>query len=496
MLFFPDEDTHMMAEIWGSHETLVSSLSEATCSIHIIQAPLFPPPTLFPTPFALPNGSHLKEEHCHSDVHFLMLGEEGRRGALTHARNGRSYDSDARWAARQFTPLDGGERGLRRLQPFWKPESLLGTLWKCFPSSISDVVMATWHDMSSDPSHGMPSMRANASLHPSGFPSYLYPASALPPPGLCLSSERSRRVAPAGEGGPKEEELRCPRREAEQMGEKAGGKGNDGEKKKKAEGGEQAKKDVVGEKKKDKGGEKKKDDGPITVVLKVDMHCEGCARKVKHSVKGFEGVEAVAADCANNKLTVVGKVDPWKLRERIESKTHKQVVLVSPTNLPKKDVAAVKEETKKADEKKTEEKKPKEPPASTVVLKIRLHCEGCIYRIRRTITKIKGVEAVSVDPKEDLVIVKGTMDVKTLPDYLKDRLKRSVAVVTPKKDDGGGTKKEKGEKGGEKKKGGGGDGGAEKKGKEEGGGGGGGDQGDKKKGGDGGARVVPSKIIN
>lgn len=70
--------------------------------------------------------------------------------------------------------------------------------------------------------------------------------------------------------------------------QKVGGKGNDGEKKK-AEGGHEAKKDEGGEKKKDKGGEKKKDDGPITVVLKLDMHCEGCARKVKHSVKAFEG---------------------------------------------------------------------------------------------------------------------------------------------------------------------------------------------------------------
>lgn len=82
--------------------------------------------------------------------------------------------------------------------------------------------------------------------------------------------------------------------------QKQGGKGDDGEKKKaeaggekkkaEAAGGEKKKADAAGgEKKKDEGGKGKKDDGPITVVLKVDMHCEGCARKVRHAIKGFEG---------------------------------------------------------------------------------------------------------------------------------------------------------------------------------------------------------------
>nr|DAD36564.1 TPA_asm: hypothetical protein HUJ06_007205 [Nelumbo nucifera] len=45
------------------------------------------------------------------------------------------------------------------------------------------------------------------------------------------------------------------------------------------------------------------------------MHCEGCAKKVKRSAKGFKGVKG---DCGNNKLTVVRKIDPLKIRERIE----------------------------------------------------------------------------------------------------------------------------------------------------------------------------------
>ncbi|MQM01497.1 hypothetical protein Taro_034249 [Colocasia esculenta] len=42
--------------------------------------------------------------------------------------------SGARWAARQFVPLDDGGRGLGRLRPLRKPESLRGTLWIRLPS--------------------------------------------------------------------------------------------------------------------------------------------------------------------------------------------------------------------------------------------------------------------------------------------------------------------------------------------------------------------------
>lgn len=37
----------------------------------------------------------------------------------------------------------------------------------------------------------------------------------------------------------------------------------------------------------DRGG--KKEDGLITAVLKLDLHCEGCAKKVSRSVHHFEG---------------------------------------------------------------------------------------------------------------------------------------------------------------------------------------------------------------
>ncbi|KAL6574874.1 hypothetical protein OROMI_012159 [Orobanche minor] len=209
-----------------------------------------------------------------------------------------------------------------------------------------------------------------------------------------------------------------------------------------------------GEKKPADGGEKKsaaedggkKNEEAITAVLKLDLHCEGCAKKVRRAVSHFEGVQKVKAECAANKLTVTGNLDPTWLRERVEYKTKKKVELSSPQ--PKKDGGSDKKpaekQEKKAEEKKADDKKPKEDAVSTVVIKIKLHCDGCARKIKRVVLKnIDGVKSVKTDLEKDLVTVTGTMDVKELTAYLKDKLKRGVEVIPPKKDDGGGDKKGK-----------------------------------------------------
>ncbi|XP_010241812.1 PREDICTED: heavy metal-associated isoprenylated plant protein 3-like isoform X2 [Nelumbo nucifera] len=198
----------------------------------------------------------------------------------------------------------------------------------------------------------------------------------------------------------------------------------------------------------------------------------------------FRGVEDVKGDFNSNKLTVIGKVDPVKLRERVEQKTKKKVELISP--IPKKGDKKAEDKKEEKNEKKKEEGKSKEPPVTTVVLKIRLHCEGCIQKIRRITSKYKGVQTVGIDLAKDLVTVKGTMDVKAMTPYLKEKLKRSVDVVPAKKDDGGGKDKE----GGGKKKEGGGEG--EKKEK---GGGGEKKEGDGKGAGGGGKKEDAGKPV-
>ncbi|RWW33158.1 hypothetical protein BHE74_00045323, partial [Ensete ventricosum] len=217
-------------------------------------------------------------------------------------------------------------------------------------------------------------------------------------------------------------------------------------------------KSAMGEKKKTKGddekkekggggGEKKKEEGPTPVEVKLDMHCEGCALKVRKLVKGLEGVEGVSVDAAHNKLKVVGKVDPWKLKEFLEVKTKKKVDFISPKDPPKKskDDGGDAKKNKDADDKGKDAKKSSDDKKPKPVSEKSIH---------PSVTSTLSVEEVTVDAAKDLVTVKGTMDVKNLPTVLKDKLKRPVEIVPPKKDDGGGEKKEK-EKGG--------DGGGEKK---------------------------------
>ncbi|KAL5060037.1 hypothetical protein RYX36_031641 [Vicia faba] len=202
------------------------------------------------------------------------------------------------------------------------------------------------------------------------------------------------------------------------------------------------------------------------VVLKLDLHCEGCVKKIKRALLRFDGVEDVKADTDGNKLTVIGKVDPNKVRDKLAEKIKKNVELVS--SPPKKAAAAAvdkpppaknkhdEEEEKKPDEKKAEEKPPKQSVENTVVLKIRLHCDACIKKIEKIILKIKGVESVNIDGGKDLVTIKGTTDAKEIVAYLTEKLKRDVEVIQPKKEEDNKKNKEKKEEGGggEKKEGG------------------------------------------
>ncbi|XP_066358405.1 heavy metal-associated isoprenylated plant protein 3-like isoform X1 [Miscanthus floridulus] len=241
------------------------------------------------------------------------------------------------------------------------------------------------------------------------------------------------------------------------------------------------------------------------VVLKMDLHCAGCAHKVKKAIKRVPGVESIVTDVAANRVVVAGTADAGALKARLEAKTSKPVEVVSAGGAPKKPAAAEpkqdagtgeKKEDKSASAKEkekkqqAEEKKPRQvgtrqampptqpnnssdlqqqqqlknasafgSPQETVLLKIRLHCDGCADRIRRRIYKIKGVKDVVLEGNaKDEVKVTGTMDIPNMLTYLKEKLNRDVEAVAPpaKKDGGGGEgkddKKDSGS-GGDKNKG-------------------------------------------
>ncbi|MFY2203310.1 heavy-metal-associated domain-containing protein [Escherichia coli] len=92
--------------------------------------------------------------------------------------------------------------------------------------------------------------------------------------------------------------------------------------------------------------EKPPEPTPITVILKVRMHCEACAHVLEKRIKKMAGVESVATDFLNSQVIVKGFIDPVKLVENIYRKTRKQASIV--------------EEEKKEEEKKPEEEEKKE----------------------------------------------------------------------------------------------------------------------------------------
>ncbi|CAN6278645.1 unnamed protein product [Urochloa humidicola] len=190
----------------------------------------------------------------------------------------------------------------------------------------------------------------------------------------------------------------------------------------------------------DKGKEveEKKEDAPPSpppppeeVVMRVFMHCEGCARKVKKILKGFDGVEDVSADSKAHKVVVKGKkaaADPMKVVERVQKKTGRKVELLSPMPPPKDEK---KEEEKKEEPEppKPEEEKKEEPTVLAVVLKVHMHCEACAQVIKKRILKMKGVQSVEADLKASQVTVKGVFEEAKLADYVHRRTGKHAAIV-------------------------------------------------------------------
>ncbi|KAE8675551.1 palmitoyl-acyl carrier protein thioesterase [Hibiscus syriacus] len=174
---------------------------------------------------------------------------------------------------------------------------------------------------------------------------------------------------------------------------------------------------------------------PQEIILKVYMHCEGCARKVRCCLKGFQGVEDVMTDCKSNKVVVKGeKADPLKVLERVQRKSHRKVELLSPIPKP----PSVAEEDKKPEEKeKPQPEEIKEEP-QVVVLKVHMHCEACAQEIKKRIQRMKGVESVEPDLKSSEVTIKGVFSPPKLVDYVYKRTGKHALILKQEPD----TKKE------------------------------------------------------
>ncbi|KAF6144238.1 hypothetical protein GIB67_004911 [Kingdonia uniflora] len=111
-------------------------------------------------------------------------------------------------------------------------------------------------------------------------------------------------------------------------------------------------------------------------VLKVDLSCKKCKKKLLKAVSGLEGVDKIELDAAKSTLTVTGTTDPYKIvvRSRRINKLAEIVTIGPPPPPPKPDAQ------KKPDDKKPEEKKPEQKPQVNMYHTCRM-CEGSVFRV-------------------------------------------------------------------------------------------------------------------
>ncbi|KAH7287641.1 hypothetical protein KP509_32G067500 [Ceratopteris richardii] len=195
------------------------------------------------------------------------------------------------------------------------------------------------------------------------------------------------------------------------------------------------------------------------------MDCQACKQKVRKVLKHFPGVENIELDMDEQKVTVKGDVDPWRVYEALKKKCGKRTTLIYPHYTKEEEMKAKEDfiinSVNNIVDSITDLLTPK-PPDTTVELKVRMHCGACAKKVKKTLLKVDGVMEVEGEMENDKVVVRGrALNVETLCERVRQSGK-ACEVVSVKMEQKPQKKDEK-EKSGKERK----DGKMEKPGKQE-----------------------------
>ncbi|XP_073131593.1 heavy metal-associated isoprenylated plant protein 9 [Henckelia pumila] len=175
---------------------------------------------------------------------------------------------------------------------------------------------------------------------------------------------------------------------------------------------EEKKEEKTGEEKKEeKKEEPKPDQSPV--VLFVDLHCEGCAKKIQRYISKIKGVEEVTIEMAKNEVTIKGVVEAQAVCNMLSQRTKRRAKVLSPAEgEPVPEVVA-----------------PQVAGVNTVELTVNMHCQACSEQLKKRILKMKGVRTAETELSSSKVTVTGTMDADRLVDYVYRHTKKQAKIV-------------------------------------------------------------------